>query len=76
MPLVAFDLGLFSLCQHLQAVGLVSCFVSISREDLNLLRQSIESLLEQRDVLEQEIEHQEAAENRSVVIVNDKICVL
>ncbi|XP_061700894.1 cilia- and flagella-associated protein 74 isoform X2 [Syngnathoides biaculeatus] len=34
-----------------------------AREDLNLLRQSIENLLEQRDVLEREIETQEAAKN-------------
>nr|XP_061803034.1 cilia- and flagella-associated protein 74-like [Nerophis lumbriciformis] len=39
-----------------------------AREDLNLLRQSIETLLEQRDVLEQEIKHQEAAENSVAVI--------
>ncbi|XP_077371028.1 cilia- and flagella-associated protein 74 isoform X3 [Festucalex cinctus] len=39
-----------------------------AREDLNLLRQSIESLQEQRDVLEREIEHQEAADNGVAVI--------
>ncbi|XP_019718484.1 cilia- and flagella-associated protein 74 [Hippocampus comes] len=44
------------------------CALLKAREDLNLLRQSIESLLEQRDVLEQEIEHQEAAENSVAVI--------
>ncbi|XP_051913292.1 cilia- and flagella-associated protein 74 isoform X3 [Hippocampus zosterae] len=43
------------------------CALLKAREDLNLLRQSIESLLEQRDVLEQEIEHQEAAENSVAV---------
>ncbi|XP_077401217.1 cilia- and flagella-associated protein 74 isoform X6 [Vanacampus margaritifer] len=39
-----------------------------AREDLNLLRQSIESLQEQRDVVEREIEHQEAADNGVAVI--------
>ncbi|XP_061129000.1 cilia- and flagella-associated protein 74 isoform X2 [Syngnathus typhle] len=44
------------------------CALLKAREDLSLLRQSIESLLEQRDVLEREIEHQEAAKNSVAVI--------
>ncbi|XP_061625255.1 cilia- and flagella-associated protein 74 isoform X1 [Phyllopteryx taeniolatus] len=39
-----------------------------AREDLNRLHHSIESLLEQRDVLEREIENQEAAKNSVAVI--------
>ncbi|XP_077581620.1 cilia- and flagella-associated protein 74 [Stigmatopora nigra] len=39
-----------------------------AREDLNVLRQSIETLLEQRDVLEREIRQQKAAENNVAVI--------
>ncbi|XP_054636590.1 cilia- and flagella-associated protein 74 [Dunckerocampus dactyliophorus] len=43
------------------------CALLKAREDLNLLHQSIQSLQEQRDVLEHEIERQEAAENNAVL---------
>lgn len=53
-----------SLCQHLN-LSLLSR-VSLSREELKLCRQNIESLLEQRDNLEKEIERQKAEDNRWV----------
>lgn len=45
----------------------VSCLIDIdlfSREELNLCHENIESLMEERDNLEKEIERQKAADNR------------
>ena len=55
---IGFDLGCFSVYCLFYLVFL------ISREELKLARQHIESLLEQRDNLEKEIERQKAADNR------------
>lgn len=64
---IGFDLGCF-LC-----VNTWTCLCDLMffpREELQLCRQNIESLMEQRDDLEKEIERQKAAENKSVTGLN------
>ncbi len=59
-----FILALFRLFLYVSTwIWLLSC-VPFSREELKLCRQNIESLVEQRDDLEKEIEQQKAEDNR------------
>lgn len=61
--LIVFDLG----CVSVSSVELVSVILfCFPREELKLCRQNIESLMEQRNNLEKEIEQQKAADNRWV----------
>lgn len=61
--LIGFDLDCF-LFQH-SNLSLLFC-VSFPREELKLCRQNVESLVEQRDKLEKDIERQRAEDNRCV----------